>query len=123
MKRLYRRLALTFTVSTLLLVLVFTISMYERSRTESGHYLNQLLDSVEINLEKAQEDYKARLELLKEDYLNRAWAVEYVLSANPQAISEEQLAVLKELMEVQDITLIGNSGEIILSTNEAAGEI
>ena len=112
MKRLYRRLALTFTVSTLLLVLVFTISMYERSRTESGHYLNQLLDSVEINLEKAQEDYKARLELLKEDYLNRAWAVEYVLSANPQAISEEQLAVLKELMEVQDITLIGNSGKL-----------
>lgn len=123
MKRLYRRLALTFTVSALLLVLVFTISMYERGRTESGHYLNQLLDSVEINLEKAQEDYEARLELLKEDYLNRAWAVEYVLSVNSQIASKEELSVLKELMEVQDITLIGNSGEILLSTNQDMGEI
>lgn len=123
MKRLYRRLALTFSVSALLLVLVFTISMYERSRTESGHYLNQLLDSVEINLEKAQEDYNARLELLKEDYLNRAWAVEYVLSGDPQILSKTELIVLKELMEVRDITLIGDSGEILLSTNEKTGEI
>ena len=123
MRRLYRRLALTFMVSALLLVLVFTISMYERTRTENGHYLNQLLDSVEMNLEKAQEDYEARLELLKEDYLNRAWAVEYVLSGEEQIIPETELAVLKELMEVQDITLIGNSGEILLSTNKDMGEL
>ena len=31
--------------------------------------------------------------------------------------------MLKELMEVQDITLIGNSGEILLSTNQDMGEI
>lgn len=123
MKRLYRRLALTFLVSALLLVLVFTVSMYERSRTESGHYLNQLLDSVEINLEKAQEDYEARMELLKEDYLNRAWAVEYVLSGDPQIISYTELTVLKELMEVQDITLIGHSGDILLSTNKETGAV
>lgn len=123
MKRLYRRLALTFTVSAILLVLVFTVSMYGRSRTESGHYLNQLLDSVELNLEKAREDYEGRLGLLKEDYLNRAWAVEYVLSRDPRIISEAELTVLKELMEVQDITLIGKSGEILLSTNEAMGEV
>lgn len=123
MKRLYRRLAVTFTVSALLLVLVFTVSMYERSRTESVHYLNQLLDSVEMNLESAQEDYEARLELLKEDYLNRAWAVEYVLSDDEQLLSETELIVLKELMEVRDISLIGNSGEIMLSTNEDMGEI
>lgn len=123
MKRLYRRLALTFLVSALLLVLVFTVSMYERSRTESGYYLNQLLDSVEINLEKAQEDYEARMELLKEDYLNRAWAVEYVLSGDPQIISYTELTVLKELMEVQDITLIGHSGDILLSTNKETGAV
>lgn len=123
MKRLYRRLALTFLVSALLLVLVFTVSMYGRSRTESGHYLNQLLDSVEINLEKAQEDYEARMELLKEDYLNRAWAVEYVLSGDPQIISYTELTVLKELMEVQDITLIGHSGDILLSTNKETGAV
>lgn len=123
MKRLYRRLALTFLVSALLLVFVFTISMYGRSRTESGHYLNQLLDSVEINLEKAQEDYEARMELLKEDYLNRAWAVEYVLSGDPQIISYTELTVLKELMEVQDITLLGHSGDILLSTNKETGAV
>lgn len=122
MKKLYRRLALTLLLSAVLLVLVFTVSMYERGSTESNHYLNQLLDSVELNLEQAQEDEQIRLELLKEDYLNRAWAVEYVLSGGERTLSEAELVILKDLMEVHSITLLDHAGQVFMSTNEEMGK-
>lgn len=104
MRKLYQRLALVLGVSTILTVLIFTVSLYERSRTENSHYLSQLLDGVEENLLHASEDYRARLDLLEKDYLNRAWAVEYILSDDPRLVTEEELDILKDLMEVRGIS-------------------
>ena len=123
MRKLYQRLALVLGVSTLFTVLIFTASLYARSRTENSHYLSQLLDGVEENLSHASEDYLARLELLEDDYLKRAWAVEYILSDDPRLISEEELGILKEIMEVRGISVIGNSGEILMSTGGGKGEL
>ena len=106
MRKLYQRLALVLGVSTILTVLIFTVSLYERSRTENSNYLSQLLDGVEENLLHASEDYRARLDLLEKDYLNRAWAVEYILSDDPWLVTEEELDILKDLMEVRGISVI-----------------
>ncbi len=123
MRKLYQRLALVLGVSTILTVLIFTVSLYERSRTENSHYLSQLLDGVEENLLHASEDYRARLDLLEKDYLNRAWAVEYILSDDPRLVTEEELDILKDLMEVRGISVIGNSGEILIGTESGTGEL
>ena len=123
MRKLYQRLALVLGVSTILTVLIFTVSLYERSRTENSHYLSQLLDGVEENLLHASKDYRARLDLLEKDYLNRAWAVEYILSDDPRLVTEEELDILKDLMEVRGISVIGNSGEILIGTESGTGEL
>ncbi len=103
-------------------VLIFTVSLYGRSRAENIHYLRQLLDGVEENLSHNSEDYRERLDLLEEDYLKRARAAEYILSSGPGLVSEEELQIIKELMEVRAVTVIGNSGEILMSTEDRTGD-
>ena len=122
MRKLYQRLALVLGMSAVLTMLIFTVSLYGRSRAENIHYLRQLLDGVEENLSHNSEDYRERLELLEEDYLKRARAAEYILSSGPGLVSEEELQIIKELMEVLAVTVIGNSGEILMSTEDETGD-
>ena len=122
MRKLYQRLALVLSMSAVLTMLIFTVSLYGRSRAENIHYLRQLLDGVEENLSHNSEDYRERLELLEEDYLKRARAAEYILSSGPGLVSEEELQIIKELMEVRAVTVIGNSGEILMSTEDRTGD-
>ena len=122
MRKLYQRLALVLGMSAVMTVLIFTVSLYGRSRAENIHYLRQLLDGVEENLSHNSEDYRERLELLEEDYLKRARAAEYILSSGPGLVSEEELQIIKELMEVLAVTVIGNSGEILMSTEDRTGD-
>ena len=122
MRKLYQRLALVLGMSAVMTVLIFTVSLYGRSRAENIHYLRQLLDGVEENLSHNSEDYRERLELLEEDYLKRARAAEYILSSGPGLVSEEELQIIKELMEVRAVTVIGNSDEILMSTEDRTGD-
>ena len=124
MKKLYRRLAATFAFSTLFIAILFTISLYGRSKTESNHYLNQLLESEIANIESTIAEQKEREEILKEDYLNRAWGAEYIVSHDYENIFQNNgLALIKELMEVSDISVMDDSGKIVLSTEGSAGEL
>lgn len=118
MKRLYKRLAATFLFSAVLSVLIFAVSLYKRGVEENGRYLDQLLTSVEANLDRASREYEENLEHLAEDYINRARAVEYIAAHDAQMIDRAGLEILKNLMEAGDISLIDSSGEIFLSTSE-----
>lgn len=106
MRKLYKRLAVTFIISTVLIAALFIISLFERGKKENYHYLSQLLMGVETNLQSVWQDYEEKLKILEDDYLNRAWAVEYILANSPQKITAEELEIVKDLMEVK-----GNSSE------------
>ena len=118
MKRLYKRLAATFLLSAVLTVLIFAVSLYKRGVEENGRYLNQLLTSVEANLEQASQEYEENLEHLTEDYINRARAVEYIAAHDTQMIDRNGLEILKGLMKAGEISLIDSEGVIFLSTSE-----
>ena len=118
MKRLYKRLAATFLFSALLSVVIFAVSLYWRGINENGRSLDQLLVSVESNFERANREYNEKIEHLREDYLSRVRAVEYIVSHDGQMIDRSGLEILKSLMETGDISLIDSSGRIFLSTSE-----
>lgn len=123
MKKLYKKLAVTFAVSSLLIAVLFTVSLYTRSREENYSYLNQLLESTAFNLKREKTDQEERIAILKDDYLNRAWAVEYILSNDYDSIVQNDgLLLLRELMEVKNISVIGNSGEILLTTDDTSAD-
>ena len=118
MKRLYKRLAATFLFSALLSVVIFAVSLYWRGIKENGRSLDQLLVSVESNFERVNREYNEKIEHLREDYLSRVRAVEYIVSHDVQMIDRSGLEILKSLMETGDISLIDSSGRIFLSTSE-----
>ena len=118
MKRLYKGLAAIFLFSTVLFVLIFAVSLYKRGKDENGRYLDQLLISVESNLDRATQEYEEKLGHLEEDYISRARAVEYIASHDTQMIGRNGLEFLKGIMEVGDISLLDSSGEVFLSTDE-----
>lgn len=122
MKRLYKKLAVTFLLSSVLIALLFTLSLYKRSMEENCLYLHQLLDSTNINLESMRNDQQKKSEIIEKDYLNRALAVEYILSNDYGNVYDNSgLFVLKELMEVENITVMNKSGKILMSTDNAEG--
>lgn len=121
MGKLYKRLAVTFILSTVLIAALFIISLFERGKKENYHYLSQLLMGVELNLQSAWQDYEEKIKILEDDYLNRAWAVEYILSNSPQRITTEELEIVKDLMEVQGISVTDRNGEICLAVGEQTG--
>lgn len=123
MKRLYKRLAATFLFSALLSVVIFAVSLYWRGIKENGRSLDQLLVSVESNFERANREYNEKIEHLREDYLSRVRAVEYIVSHDGQMIDRSGLEILKSLMETGDISLIDSSGRIFLSTSETLQDI
>lgn len=118
MRRLYKRLALTFALSAILFVLIFAVSLYSRGKAENGRYLDQLLTSVESNLEHGSDEYEEKLAHMKEEYISRARAVEYIAANDAQMIDRTGLLILKELMKTGEISLIDSSGNIFLSTDE-----
>lgn len=121
MKKLYERLAVTFILSTILIMALFVVSLYERGRKANEQYLDQLLSGVETNLKSVRLDYEEKVRLLEEDYLNRARAVDYILSSDSQMISEAELAIVKELMEVRGIAVTDREGNVCLSAGEQSG--
>lgn len=124
MKKLYQKLAVTFVLSTFLIAILFTMGLYRRSREENRHYLEQLLESTSVNLENTTADQEERLSILKDDYLKRAWAVEYILKNDYDEISEsEGLSLIMELMEVKSICAVSSSGEILLTTSPDSGDM
>ena len=116
MNRLYRKLAATFLVSALLFVLVFAAGLYLRGKAENGRYLDQILENVELNLEKASEEYTEMLRRLEEDYISCARASAYIIEQEGDVPDADGLRLLKELVSAGDISLIDPSGTIFAST-------
>lgn len=56
MKRLYRKLAVTYLVSAVMFILIFSVSLYIMGRSENEHYLCQLLENVENNYIRSSEE-------------------------------------------------------------------
>ena len=123
MKKLYRRLAATFALSTCFLALLFGVSLYGRGMTESGHALRQLLDSAAANLKAAGDDQDERLELLKEELLARARVVEYIVARDYGALeANDGLSVLRELMDVACIRVLDENGSVLMQSG-GGGEV
>lgn len=119
MEKLYKRLAVTFTVSAILSLMIFAVSLYFRGKSENGRYLDQLLVNVEMNLEHASEKYRENFEYQEQECLRRARSAEYIASNDTRVLEREGLEILKTLMKVKDISLIDRSGTIFLSTNDS----
>ena len=83
--------------------------------------LSQMLSEIEDAYNQSEIKLKTTEDLFKDDYLNRAYAIDYILSNNPKEnLNRESLENIKELMEIESIYLIDNNGVIVLSDDESS---
>ncbi len=76
-----------------------------------------LLDRVVNVIEKNEQDEKDMIASLKEDYIVRAKAVDYIINANPEAEKDvDELKKIAKLMAVDEIHLLDATGKIYSGT-------
>ena len=76
-----------------------------------------LLDRVVNVIEKNEDDEKNMITSLKEDYIVRAKAVDYIINANPDAENNvDELKKIANLMSVDEINLFDTTGKIYSGT-------
>lgn len=119
MKRLYRRLTFTFLLAEVLFLLLFAAGLYARAREENGRYLDQLLENVEYNIQQASAEYEEQIRYLKEEYITRAQTAAYILAESSREDVPAAMEALREIMDVGEISLIDDTGKIILSTDSS----
>lgn len=107
-----------FIAICIFIFIIFSISIFYRQNKAAINDLEQLISQVEISYNQSKIDNKVTEDLFKEYYLNRAYAIDFILSNNGEEnINSELLNKIKNLMEVESIHIIDYDGEVILSSN------
>ncbi|WP_195964567.1 GGDEF domain-containing protein, partial [Clostridium cuniculi] len=83
--------------------------------------LSQMISQVEGTYDQSEEKLKSNEEVFKSYYLNRVYAIDYILSNNPKEnLNIESLEKISQLMDIEAIYLIDNNGVIVLSDDESS---
>ena len=80
-----------------------------------------MISQVEDTYDQSEEKLKSNEEVFKSYYLNRVYAIDYILSNNPKEnLNIESLEKISQLMDIEAIYLIDNNGIIVLSDDESS---
>lgn len=119
-KKLLQKIIANFLIITLISMFIFSISLYrhEKVHVENtlDHLLNQLNDSYKI----IEEEIDKQTTIYVDNHLRCLHTLNYVLSANKDLCTAEELSSLKQSMDIEDIYLITKDGRIAVSTNPQA---
>ncbi len=106
-----------------LLLIYFVAAFYTmdlRRRIEVSN-LDSVLNQIVIQYDKSKANEETYVELFKKDYLNRAHAVDYILKNMDKAeINQDELQAVKQMMQVEFVSMTDTNGEIILSSESEA---
>lgn len=116
-KIIFKKITSIFVSICILMFILFSINIFYTNSKSAISDLDEMLSQVELLYNKSIEDIENTKELIKEDYLNRAYAIEFIVSNNKDgSLNNELLQKIKKLMEVESIHLIDSNGEIKLSS-------
>ena len=118
-KLLLKKIGLIFVSLLVIIFTIFAIIIFSVERKNSIHSVNDMIEQVEVTYNKNKQVTEETIELLEDDYLNRAYAIEFMLSDNPQKnYNNESLKYIKKFMEVEFINVINSKGNVVFSSDE-----
>ena len=101
--------------------LVSVTVMFSIKNSLAKDDLSQMISQVEGTYDQSEEKLKSNEEVFKSYYLNRVYAIDYILSNNPKEnLNIESLEKISQLMDIEAIYLIDNNGIIVLSDDESS---
>ncbi len=118
-KLLFKRMLLIFSILSILIFALFSAIIFLTESKLAISELEEMIEQFEDSYEKSKLDIEATKKLFEEDYLNRAYAVDFMLQNNLEGnYNISTLIKIKELMEVESVHLIADTGEIVLSSEK-----
>lgn len=120
-KIILRKIILNFTFIFMATFLVSVTVMFSIKNSLAKDDLSQMISQVENSYKQVETKLKATEELFESDYLNRVYAIDYILNNNTKEnLNIESLESIKRLMDIESIYLIDNNGIIVLSDDESS---
>lgn len=120
-KIILRKIILNFTFIFMATFLVSVTVMFSIKNSLAKDDLSQMISQVEGTYDQSEEKLKSNEEVFKSYYLNRVYAIDYILSNNPKEnLNIESLEKISQLMDIEAIYLIDNNGVIVLSDDESS---
>lgn len=118
-KLILKKITLIVTSIFIFIFLASSISIVIIKNQSTQKELTEMIDEVERSYEENSINIESTKEFFQDDYLNRAYAVDYILSNNPtENLNINSLKKIKQLMEVESIHIVDKSGIVVLSSNE-----
>ena len=118
-KILLKRIGLFFISLSILIFALSSGGIYFSESKIAIHDLNEMIEQIVITYNKRKLDTEVTKKMFEEDYLNRAYAVDFMLNNNPEInYNISTLQKIKKLMEVESIHIIDHTGEIVLSSEQ-----
>lgn len=117
-KVIFKKIVLIFTAIFVSIFLTIVTTIFIIRNKSAINDLSQMISQIEDAYNESKTNFKITEDLFKEDYLNRAYAIDYMLSNNPEKnLNVEALENIKELMEIESIHCIDSNGIIVLSND------
>lgn len=117
-KLLLKKISARLVLVTIISILIFSLILFQELKYENISKCEDLLNEVLIKYEEVQKNLYEKLELYKEDYLNRTYSIEFILKNNIDMRNNEGLEKINSLMQVDSIYIVNKAGEVVLSTEE-----
>lgn len=113
------KLLIQFLIVFILLFLFISFYNLNEKRVIELRTQKMILEDLIHQYDAAQVGLNNNIELFEKDYLNRAWAVEFILNTmNSESITHDVLTQITKLMQVNTIHLVSDDGVIILSSDD-----
>lgn len=117
-KILLKKISINFIIVGIIVVSLYSIGTYKKYKEMAFYDCNQLINQVSDDYKNEQGNLEDKIKLYEEDYLNRTYAIDFILKNNTDMRSSEGLKKLKDLMVVDSIYVVDHNGEIILSNEK-----
>ena len=117
-KILLRKISINFIIAGIIVVSLYSLGTYKKYKEMAFYTCEQLLNQIGDYYKDAQTNLEDKFKLYKEDYINRAYAIDFILKNNINMRNSEGLKKIKDLMGVDSIYLVDRNGKIALSNEK-----
>lgn len=106
-----------FVIICIFIFMMFSIGIFYTKSNSVISDLDEMIKQIELLYNESKVDNEKNMQLFEEDYLNRAYAIEFIVSNTENVnLNSELLSKMKTLMEVNAIHIIDFNGKIVLSS-------
>ena len=112
-----KKIRLALNIVSIFIFFVFLGVIFYTEKETALQTLAETIKQIELLSDQAKLDTESTKHILEKDYLNRAYAIDYMLKNNEGEINSSTLEKIKELMEVESIGLVDNKGGIVFNSS------